>query len=195
MKVNINPLGRQIMKKSFASAIIFLGLGLSCNASADIGVISGITWADTPAAVQAKSTDFKELRDVTNSKTFEGVLKQKQAILGEGKKITYHFTGQKMFSASVTVEKYTENSTEAINKAKADYQAMKTKIAKTLGVKPNEVESFNKDKPFFQCIYDENCGTYASSFVTKDTEIALFLMGSESGSRSELMVTVRRAPK
>lgn len=183
------------MKKVFASAIIFLGLGLSCNASADIGVISGVSWADTPATVQTKSTDFKELSDVANSKTFEGILKQKQAILGDGKKIIYHFTGKKLFSASATVEKYNENSTEAINKAKADYQALKNKIAKALGVKPNEVEYFEKDKPFFQCIYDENCGTYASSFVTKDTEIALFLMGSESGSRSELMVTVRRAPK
>lgn len=183
------------MKKIFASTILFLGLGLSCNASADIGVISGITWADTPTSIKAKSAEFKQLNDLAPSYTFEGVLKQKQAVLGDSKEITYYFTNKRLSSASVTVENYTEKSTEATNKAKADYQALKSKIAKALGVKPNEVESFDPKTPFFQCIYDENCGTYASSFITNDTEVSIFLMGSESGSRGELVVSVRRARK
>lgn len=183
------------MKKLFGSTILILGLGLSCHANADVGVVSGITWADSPTTIEAKSVDFKKLRDSAPSQSFEGVLKQKQAVLGEAKKIVYHFTNQKLFSASVTVNQYSENSTETINKAKADYQAMKGKIAKALGVKPSETELFDPSQPFFQCIYDENCGTYAASFITKDAEVTLFLMGSESGSSSQMIVSVRRARK
>lgn len=185
-----------IMKK--LCAVTLLALSTFANmAQASNNGFSGFQWGDTVASVAQKNNAMQNVpyASTGDNKTMTGTPKEgKLGFLGirADSPYQYNFFKGELFSISVTLKMYPNGKAETVAKAKADYEEMKEKMAKSLGVNPELTESADPSKPFFACIYDDKCGVYGANFTTSDSNITLFMTGSENGNGNELMVSVNQ---
>jgi len=184
------------MKKMLSIAILGLSfMAFASSATASQNGLPNIGWDDTAQSVAAKNNQMQEGNSLDKSnQTFFGTPKDNGGFLGmkPASPYQYNFFNKKLFSVTITLNTYTNNKPETVKRSIADYNSMKAKIEKEMGIKPEATESTEPDQPFFACIYDENCGVYGASFATKDSNITLFMSGSEAGDSNQLMLTISK---
>ncbi len=187
------------MKQSSVLALLTLfSISTSPAALASDNGFTTFAWGDSISNVSQKNIAFKpsaiQLGGGQN-KMLNGTPKKPEwGFLGEQATAPYRYSFFQggLFDITFTVKVYRSNDLATVSQAKADYATLKERIAQHLGRVENIAESFDPQKPFFSCIYDENCGSYGVSFINADTQTVLFLTGSEDGKGSELMVTVKK---
>lgn len=192
------PKKEVIMKKLCAITLLALSSFTFVNpAQASQNGFSGFKWDDSLTSVAQKNNSMQDVpyASTGDNKTLSGTPKEaKLGFLGipASSPYQYNFFKGKLFSISITLKMYSDGKDATVAKAKADYEAMKATMAKSLGVKPEPMENADPSKPFFACIYDEKCGVYGANFTTADSTITLFMTGSEDGNGSEIMISANK---
>lgn len=186
------------MKQLSVLALLTLSsISTSPAALASDNGFTAFAWGDSINNVSQKNNAFKPsaIQLGGQSKMFNGTPKKTEwGFLGEqaSSPYSYSFFQGGLFDITFTAKVYRSNDLATVSQAKADYATLKDQIAQRLGRVENVAESFDPKKPFFSCIYDDNCGSYGVSFINADTRTVLFLTGSEDGTGSELILTVKQ---
>lgn len=186
------------MKQLSIFALLTLSyISTSPAARASDNGFTTFAWGDNISSVSQKNDAFKPnaIQLGGLDKMFNGTPKKPEwGFLGEQATDPYRYSFFQggLFDITFTAKIYRSNDLATVSQAKADYATLKERIAQRLGNVENIAESYDPKKPFFSCIYDENCGSYGVSFINADTRIVLFLTGSEDGLGSELIVTVKQ---
>lgn len=154
---------------------------------------ASLEWTDSAAVVQKQTTDMKlignlgpqERSYMANPKPGAGFL-DVEAITP----YRYHFFKDRLSAVTFDVGAFHDGSPGTVKRAKAEFTAMKEKIARGIGITPVDTLEATAEVPFFLCIYDDGCGIWGSVFETKDSTLVLALSGSEDGRSSTMTLTV-----
>ncbi|MGU5625397.1 MULTISPECIES: hypothetical protein [Aeromonas] len=102
----------------------------------------------------------------------------------------YVFFKNGLYSVHMDLALFDSRQAHSQLNALLKYNTLKDEMVKQFGKPTSVVEHYTEGKPFFACIYDENCGMMGSSFTTATSNVTLFIAGSENGAEGALSVHV-----
>lgn len=181
------------MKKLCGFVFILCSLAFSSFSMASVAGLP-VSWGDSLETVSAQNNNIKVIIKNKWGTKIEGFPQSGTAFaqLESVYPYEYEFSSKnKLTNISVDIQRYEDNSAQTIKNATSDYQNVKVKIAKALGVKGKSTEFSTKGVLYFACIMDEYCGNLGTNYITKDSDILLILSGSSDGSRATLMLMIR----
>ena len=178
--------------KPLALAITAATMALASTASA--APASGFTtlsWGDSPKRVAALNTGYKMQYKFSDNLTYQGSPKSDLFMkLRTAAPYRYVFFKNGLYSVHMDLALFDSRQAHSQLNALLKYNTLKDEMVKQFGKPTSVVEHYTEGKPFFACIYDENCGMMGSSFTTATSNVALFIAGSENGAEGALSVHV-----
>lgn len=136
-------------------------------------------WDDTTATVLKQVTDVKPVMGypMGDANSIRATPNPSIGFLDIHaiKPTRYDFFNDRLVKVSFHVASYRDDSPATVEKAKADYERIKQKIATGLGVTAKDTYITDPKQPFFACISSEDCGRWASTFNTKDSTVNMVL--------------------